>query len=140
MSKYSLDIEWDAQSNDHYVWRLQNGSVLDARDEHGETVKEFMDPEEAFIGSIASCHLLSFVAEAAREGYSVDSYRDHPVGALDRNRQGRLYMARMLMQPRATFSGNQPSDDEVTTFHRKAREKCFISNSVLTDVAVEPKL
>ena len=140
MNKYSLDLKWNASSDLHYVWRLANGSIMEALDEEGNPTRAFMDPEEAFIASIASCHLLSFVAEAARSGYSVESYHDHPVAALDKNRQSRLYVARMLMQPRATFSGSQPSDEEIEHFHSKAREKCFISNSVLTDVKVEPQL
>ena len=139
MSTYSLDLSWDAKSDrDHYSWRLQNGSVVEALQD-GKVTQEFMDPEEAFIAAIASCHMLSFIAEAAKSGYAVDSYHDKPVGVLDKNRQARIYMSTLALHPKATFAGDQqPSDDEVQQFHKQAQKKCFIGNSVLTEVRVEP--
>ena len=142
MSTYKLELSWDVRTdNDHYRWRLQNGAVVVALHDNGKPAPEFMDPEEAFIASIASCHMLSFIAAAAKAGYAVDRYIDKPVGALDKTREGRVYMSKLLLSPKAGFAGEQqPSDEEVLRFHRKAQEKCFISNSVLTDVKVEPEL
>ena len=142
MATYTLDLSWNAKSDrDHYLWRLQNGAVVEALLSNGKTAPEFMDPEEAFIASIASCHMLSFIAEAAKSGYSVEDYQDSPVAALGKNRKGRIFVDRLLLVPKAAFAGeNQPSDDEVLSFHRSAQDKCFISNSVLTDVKVEARL
>lgn len=142
MATYTLDLNWNAKSDrDHYLWRLQNGAVVEALLKNGETAAEFMDPEEAFIASIASCHMLSFIAEAAKAGYSVEDYQDSPVAALGKNRKDRIFVDRLLLIPKAAFAGdNQPSDDDIATFHRDAQDKCYISNSVLTDIKVEPRL
>lgn len=143
MPQHQIHLHWDTSvDEERYTWTLDNGIEIQAADPSGVITKpDFMDPEEAFLAAICSCHLLSFVTEAAREGYSVKSYEDHPAGALAKNAQGRLFVAKVLLAPRVAFAGsNLPSRAEIESLHDKARAKCIISNSVLTEITVAPQL
>lgn len=98
-----------------------------------------LDPEEAFVASIASCHLLWFLASAAEHGFCVESYRDSPIGTLGRDADGRLAMTEVVLRPETVFSGDtQPSGEQIRTLHHAAHERCFIANSVKTLVRCEP--
>ncbi len=103
------------------------------------SVAAAVDPEEAFVASLSSCHLLWFLAIAARRGFIVESYRDDAVGTLARNASGKLAMTRVTLRPDARFSGaKRPTTDEMLAVHHEAHEQCFIANSVRTDVRCEP--
>jgi organic hydroperoxide reductase OsmC/OhrA len=100
-----------------------------------------VDPEEAFVASLASCHMLWFLAIAAKRRFVVDRYVDAAVGVMARNEQGKLAMTRVTLRPAVTFSGeHRPSRDELDQLHHKAHEECYIANSVKTDVVCEPIL
>jgi organic hydroperoxide reductase OsmC/OhrA len=100
-----------------------------------------LDPEEAFVASIASCHLLWFLAIAAEQAFCVDSYRDSPTGSLDRDADGRLAMTEVVLRPEVLFSGDsQPTGEQLLALHHAAHERCFIANSVRTVVRCEPLL
>jgi organic hydroperoxide reductase OsmC/OhrA len=92
-----------------------------------------VDPEQAFVASLSSCHMLWFLHIASRAGYVVDRYVDEAVGVLDKT-----WMSRVTLRPAVTFSGRAPSREEHLALHEKAHEKCFIANSVKTAVRVEP--
>jgi organic hydroperoxide reductase OsmC/OhrA len=92
-----------------------------------------VDPEQAFVAALSSCHMLWFLHIACRAGYVVDSYVDEAVGVLDKT-----WMSRVTLRPRVGFSGRAPSAEEHGALHRKAHEKCFIANSVKTEVRIEP--
>ena len=98
-----------------------------------------MEPEEAFIASLASCHLLSFLTEAAREGLSVTIYDDAPEAILGQNEKAMIYVRQVLLQPLATFSGEQPDAGKIQALHQRAHEKCFIAQSVKSEVLIEPR-
>ena len=143
MPQHQIHLHWDASENeDSYSWTLDNGVRMMAIDPSGTMDKpDFMDPEEAFLAAICSCHLLSFVTEAAREGFTVQRYEDHPVGVLAKNSQGGLYVGKALLTPHASFGGTrQPSAEEIESLHEKARAKCIISNSVLTEITLDPQI
>ena len=98
-----------------------------------------VDPEEAFVASLASCHMLWFLAIAAKRRFVVDRYVDAAVGVMARNEQGKLAMTRVTLRPAVTFSGeHRPSRDELDQLHHKAHEECYIANSVKTEVVCEP--
>ncbi|MEP6874134.1 MAG: OsmC family protein [Burkholderiales bacterium] len=98
-----------------------------------------VDPEEAFVASLSSCHMLWFLAIAAKRKFIVDRYVDAAVGVMARNEQGKLAMTRVTLRPEVTFSGvNLPSRDELDRLHHKAHEECYIANSVRTEVLCEP--
>ena len=98
-----------------------------------------VDPEEAFVASLSSCHMLWFLDLAARRGYRVDGYVDHAVGMMGRNAHGKLAMTRVVLRPAVTFGpGPQPDPPALAALHHEAHDQCFIANSVNTDVRCEP--
>ena len=97
-----------------------------------------VDPEEAFTASLTSCHLLTFLAIASMSGYIIDSYEDAPVGYLEKAKDGKPWLARVVMHPRITFSGDkQPTPEQVEVLHEKAHKECFLARSVKTAVTWE---
>lgn len=100
-----------------------------------------VDPEEAFVASLASCHLLWFLDLACRAGWIVDAYRDEAVGVLAPNAEGRLAMTQVTLRPAVRFGGGRvPSAAEHARLHHDAHAECFIANSVKTDVRCEPAI
>ncbi|MDD5037404.1 MAG: OsmC family protein [Methylococcaceae bacterium] len=98
-----------------------------------------VDPEEAFVASLSSCHMLWFLAIAAERGYRIDRYCDEAVGVLKKNAEGRLAMTQVTLRPRVDFSGDlRPDREEIERMHHEAHEECFIANSVRTEVFCEP--
>src|SRR4029077_16131982 len=97
-----------------------------------------VDPEEAFVASISSCHMLTFLAIASRKNYVVDDYRDEAVGVLEKDAAGRLAITRATLQPQIKFAGAKtPQPDEIARMHEQAHHACFIANSVKTEVTVK---
>jgi organic hydroperoxide reductase OsmC/OhrA len=98
-----------------------------------------VDPEEAFVASIASCHMLTFLFFAAKGGFVVDSYEDNAVGTLTKNEKGVPWVSTVTLKPRVAFSGDKrPTADDETHLHHDAHDKCFIANSVKSEIKVEP--
>ena len=98
-----------------------------------------IDPEEAFVASLSSCHMLWFLSIAAKRGFVVDRYRDEACGVLAKNAAGRLGITSVTLRPRVQFMGPQfPTDAELRNMHEAAHAECFIANSVTTDVRCEP--
>ncbi len=98
-----------------------------------------MDPEEAFVASLASCHLLTFLALAAHDRLVVEAYEDEAEGTMAKNEDGRLAITRVVLRPRVAFGGDMPSADAVARLHARAHAECFIANSVRTEVVVESR-
>ena len=98
-----------------------------------------VDPEEAFVAALSSCHMLSFLAIASRRRHTVDSYEDDAVGYLEPNADGKLVITRVILRPAVQFSGDRPpKPEQIELMHHQAHDECFIANSVKTDVRVEP--
>lgn len=103
------------------------------------SVAEAVDPEEAFVASLSSCHMLWFLSIAARRGFVIERYRDEATGVLAKNADGRTAMAVVTLRPDATFVGEkQPSRADLDAMHHEAHGLCFIANSVTTEVRCEP--
>lgn len=98
-----------------------------------------MDPEEAFVASLSSCHMLWFLSIAVRAGFCVDRYADHAVGVMAANEKRKFWVSQVTLRPAVTFSGRQPDAAELADMHHQAHEECFIANSVKTRVVVEPQ-
>jgi organic hydroperoxide reductase OsmC/OhrA len=99
-----------------------------------------VDPEEAFVASLSSCHMLWFLSLAAQRGFRIDRYADDAEGVMAKNAQGKRAVTRVTLRPAVEFSGEKiPTRDEVEALHHKAHEECFIANSVKTEVRVEPR-
>lgn len=103
------------------------------------SVAAAVDPEEAFVASLSSCHMLWFLSLAAQRKFMIDSYRDEAVGVLGKNESGKVAMMRVTLHPEARFGGDKlPTTDEILAMHHEAHDKCFIAQSVKTDVRCEP--
>ena len=99
-----------------------------------------VDPEEAFVASLAGCHMLWFLDIAARAGFRVDRYEDDAHGLMARDKQGKLAITRVTLRPHASFSGDRvPDAAEISRMHHEAHEECFIASSVKTEVRCEPR-
>jgi organic hydroperoxide reductase OsmC/OhrA len=102
------------------------------------SVAEAIDPEEAFVAAVSSCHLLTFLYVAAKQGYVIDSYNDEPVGVMTKNEQGRMWVSKVTLAPAIVFSGEKrPTAAQLNELHHLAHEECFIANSVKSEVVVE---
>ncbi|MCE1254908.1 MAG: OsmC family protein [Anaerolineae bacterium] len=98
-----------------------------------------VDPEEAFIAALSSCHMLWFLSIAAEKNYRVDFYDDQASGVLGKNGEGKLAMSRVTLNPRVVFGGeNIPCNEEIINLHHLAHEACFIANSVKTELILKP--
>lgn len=98
-----------------------------------------IDPEEAFVSSLASCHMLWFLSIAAARRYRVDRYFDSAVGVLEKNAEGRMAMTVVTLRPQVVFSGARvPTREQVERMHHLAHDECYIANSVRTEVRCEP--
>ena len=98
---------------------------------------ELVNPEEQFVASLSSCHMLTFLALAARNRLVVESYEDEAVGYLEKKEAGRFWIARVILKPRVKFSSDgTPSPEKIHELHEKAHQECFIANSVSTQVEI----
>jgi organic hydroperoxide reductase OsmC/OhrA len=96
-----------------------------------------VDPEEALVAALSSCHMLTFLYLAAKQGFVVEAYEDEAVGVMTKNERGKLFLSKATLRPRIVFTGTkQPSEAELAELHHHAHEECYIANSVLTEVEV----
>lgn len=151
MGHHNARIEWhraDAKFTDNrysrgHEWSFDGGVRVPASASPSVVAASLcnpnaVDPEEAFVAALASCHMLWFLSIAARRGFVVDRYEDDAVGELAKNDDGRLAMKSVTLRPAVTFGGdNQPSRVELETLHHEAHEACYLSNSVRTEITVE---
>lgn len=96
-----------------------------------------VDPEEAFVASLSSCHMLFFLDFARRAGFAVASYVDEAAGVMEKNAAGRIAITKVTLRPRIAWDGDAPDDVALADLHHKAHDACFIANSVTTEVVVE---
>jgi len=97
-----------------------------------------VDPEEALVASVASCHMLWFLALAQQAGLEVTTYDDSAQGEMGRIAPGRMAITRIVLMPKIGFSGRQPEAEELARLHQEAHERCFIANSLKSEIVVEP--
>lgn len=153
MAHYTAEVTWergdqvftDNRYSRKHLWRFDGGVEVPASASPHVVRVPFsdasaVDPEEALVVALSSCHMLSFLSIAAKQGFRVDRYRDEAEGVLEENGEGRLAMTVVTLRPEVAFSGDRlPTRDEVDALHHEAHEACFIANSVRTDVRCEPR-
>jgi organic hydroperoxide reductase OsmC/OhrA len=149
MSEHTVTVEWKRETPDFdypsynrdHDWVFDAGITVRASANPAYQGSErCVDPEEAFVASLSSCHMLTFLAMAARKRYVVDRYRDQAVGVLGKDPSGRLAMTRVALRPQVAFGGEKvPGVEEIRRLHDRAHHACFIASSVKTDVVVEPQ-
>jgi organic hydroperoxide reductase OsmC/OhrA len=148
MSEHRATIVWqrgdqpftdNAYSRKH-EWRFDGGVSVPASASPDVvpppmSVADAVDPEEAFVAALASCHMLTFLAIAAKRGHVVDSYTDAAIGYMGRNAEGRTCVTQVVLEPRVSFAGDSmPTGDRIRKMHDQAHHGCFIANSVTTEV------
>ena len=98
---------------------------------------ERVNPEEAFVAALSTCHMLTFLAIAARKRFVVETYEDAAQGVMEQNEQRKYWVSKVTLRPKVTFSGDhQPSAQEISAMHHAAHENCFIANSVTSSVSI----
>lgn len=154
MSQYTATVLWtrqpteaftDNQYSRAHLWSFDGGLDVPASAAPGHVPPatsrpDAVDPEEAFVASLSSCHMLFFLYHAARLGAVVDRYDDQASGVLEKNAQGRHWMSRVTLSPQVTWgAGKVPSSEELEALHHRAHDDCYIANSVRTEVVIEPR-
>jgi organic hydroperoxide reductase OsmC/OhrA len=151
MSNHYATISWRNTGPDflgrrysrEHLWRFDGGLEIPASPSPLVVAAPWsnaasIDPEEAFVASVASCHLLWFLHMAVDAGVEVAQYEDHAVGHLTRDERGKLWISRIILHPRIEWIGpRHPAPDEVRDLHHRAHEECFIANSIRTEVLIE---
>jgi organic hydroperoxide reductase OsmC/OhrA len=149
--EYRATVSWRLQPGDDYAkgrysrgheWRFDGGVTVPASSSPGVVPLPFsredaVDPEEAFIAAISSCHMLTFIDLARRAGVGVLSYEDEAVGVMERVGAQRMAITRVTLRPRIEFEGAPPEPAKLDELHDHAHELCFIANSVKTEITVE---
>jgi organic hydroperoxide reductase OsmC/OhrA len=140
-NRTSANFTYDSYNRAHTVSFKKGAIVLP-----GSGAPEFkgdadrVDPEEAFVASLSSCHMLTFLAICARKRLTVDSYSDNAVGFMEKGSNGKLWVARVRLHPLVKFApGTSATAAALSEIHHLAHLECFIANSVKTDVSVAPQ-
>jgi organic hydroperoxide reductase OsmC/OhrA len=154
MSEYTATVRWQRNADADFVrnrysraheWRFDGGAVVPASASPSVVRVPFsdpagVDPEEAFVASVSSCHMLWFLSIAAARGYVVERYEVEAVGTMAKNADGKEWVADVVLRPRIVFGGDKAPDvAAVEALHHEAHEECFIANSVKSAIRVEPR-
>jgi organic hydroperoxide reductase OsmC/OhrA len=156
MSKheYTATVSWqrgsDAKFTDQrysraHQWAFDGGAVVPASSSpHVVPVPmsnaAAVDPEEAFVAALSSCHMLFFLFHAARKGFVIDRYEDTAAGVMGKNAAGRVAMLKVTLRPQVSWGGEQrPTAEDLDAMHHQSHVDCYIANSVNCEVAVEPR-
>jgi organic hydroperoxide reductase OsmC/OhrA len=151
MSTYTATVHWTRSSDGDFAkgqysrahkWVFDGGAVVPASASPHVVPAPWsdtagVDPEEAFVASLSSCHMLFFLDFARRAGLVVDSYVDEAEGVLDKRTDGTMAMTRVTLRPRIVWDGDSPNETAIADLHHRAHDACFIANSVTTEVVVE---
>ena len=153
MSEYKAQIVWERSPDEDFLanrysrrhqMRFDGGAVVaGSSSPHSVPLPmsdaSAVDPEEAFVASLSSCHMLWFLAIAAKRRFCVDRYLDTAVGVMEKNAQGKVAVTRVTLRPEVTFSGDKrPTRADIEHLHHTAHDECYIANSVKSEVLCEP--
>lgn len=150
MAEHKATIHWQRRDPDfrhgrysrEHTWTFDGGVTIPASPSPSVVPSPWsnpahVDPEEAFVAAISSCHMLTFLHLASKEGFTVDEYKDAAVGVMTKNAQGVPWVSLATLRPAIIYGGEKrPTADDEARLHHKAHEQCFIANSILTKVVV----
>jgi organic hydroperoxide reductase OsmC/OhrA len=152
MSEHKAMIKWSlsgdflkgSYSREH-TWTFDGGVTVPASPAPTSVKPPYsnasnVDPEEAFVASISSCHMLTFLWVASRKGFHITSYEDQAVGVMTKNERGVPWVSAVTLHPRVVYVGNHPSQEVEEQLHHQAHESCYIANSVKTQITVAPNV
>lgn len=152
MSEYQAKIIWNRDKGEPFIdnkysrghqWEFDGGTIVPASSSPHivplpYSVEANVDPEEAFIATLSSCHMLVFLGIAAKKRFIVDAYTDNPLGVMEKSDDGKVWITKVILRPTIEFSGDrQPTLEQIEKLHHLSHEQCFIANSVKTEVVVE---
>ncbi len=152
MSEYCAKVNWvrkehetftDNQYSRGHSWTFDGGVTVPASSSPHVvpipySVETNVDPEEAFIASLSSCHMLFFLSIAAKRKFVIEEYLDNAIGIMAKDSEGKTAMTKVTLRSRITFSGDkQPTMEQLEKMHHQSHEQCFIANSVKTEVVTE---
>ena len=151
MSEYFSTVVWerndqvftDNQYSRGHVWKFDGGAEVNASASPHivplpYSVAENVDPEEAFVASLSSCHMLFFLSIAAKKKFVVEQYIDNAVGVMEKGADGKTLMTKVILRPEVTFTGEKiPTLEQLEKMHHQSHDLCFIANSVKTEVITE---
>lgn len=151
MSEHKATIIWNRTGPDfvagkysrQHTWTFDGGITMPASASPSVVPPPwsnpaYVDPEEAFVAAVSSCHMLTFLFLASQQGFLVDSYHDEAVGLMSRNERGAQWVSLIRLRPQITYSGDKrptPSDEQ--HLHHLAHDQCFIANSIDSKIEVE---
>jgi organic hydroperoxide reductase OsmC/OhrA len=152
MSEHKASVKWIHQRGEflkgtysrEHTWTFDGGVVIPASPAPSSVPAPYsnpanVDPEEAFVASISSCHMLTYLHLAYRSGFDVVSYDDEAVGFTQKNERGVPWVSSVVLRPRIIYRGEKtPSPDEEDRLHHRAHEECYIANSVKTEISIAP--
>lgn len=144
MSQHCVTVEWERNGADFglrydraHVWKFDSGievAASSAPELLGDPDR--VDPEEAYVASISSCHMLWFLHLAADAGWIVDRYVDDAVGTMTRDDSGITWIPRVNLRPVIEWAGDAPTTEQIDSLHHESHRRCFIANSVRTAITV----
>ncbi len=151
MSEHKATIAWTRAGPDfvkgrysrEHTWTFDGGVTVPASPSPSVVPAPYsnpanVDPEEAFVAAVSSCHMLTFLYLASREGFQVDGYHDEAVGAMTKNERDVPWVSSVALHPRIAYGGAKlPSPADEERLHHQAHAECFIANSIKTEVRVE---
>jgi len=152
MSEYIARISWRRADNDDFIqakysrgheWSFDGGAVVPASSSPHVvplpySVEANVDPEEAFVASLSSCHMLLFLSVAAKRRFIVDEYIDKAVGIMEQDGKARFSITKVILHPKVTFAGDkQPTREQIQKMHHQSHQQCYIANSVKSEVITE---
>lgn len=155
MSEYTATVHWQRQAGEAFTdhryhrrhdWSFDGGAVVPGSSAPSSVPLPYsdpsaVDPEEAFVAALSSCHLLWFLALAGKAGYVIDDYRDDAVGVMTRNADGKLAITTVTLRPVVRFGGDRrPTPAQHDELHHHAHEQCYIASSVKSELRCEPTL
>ncbi|MGE0547919.1 MAG: OsmC family protein [Kofleriaceae bacterium] len=152
MSNHVATIEWRGEASPAdfikgrysrvHRWTFDGGVVVPASPSTAIVPKPWseaanVDPEEAYVASLSSCHMLTFLFVASKAGFAVAHYRDDAVGVMTKNERGVMWISKVTLTPVIEYAGDRrPSADELAQLHHRAHDECFIASSVKTEIVV----
>jgi organic hydroperoxide reductase OsmC/OhrA len=133
----SAEFEYETYSRKH-TWSFDNGlSVVASAAADFKGDLDAIDPEEALVAAASGCHMLTFLAVAAKKRFKVKTYSDSPVGTLEKNEAGVMAVTRIVLSPVVTFDSEAiPTSEELAKLHESAHRNCFIANSIKADIQI----
>lgn len=133
----SADFEYDTYSRTHEVHVGGGQKILNSATPEFKGSADYTNPEELLAASLATCHMLTFLAICARGKISVSRYEDRATAILDKTDDGKLAVTKIILHPQITFEGTPPDSNKLKDLHEKAHRNCFIGNSIKCTVEIK---